>query len=193
MTTDRNTRRVEYLSLADLEPDERNPKAHDTDLIDASIGRFGMLDPIVRDERTGKLIAGHGRRKALLTMMERGETAPEGVQVTPDGTWLVPVVTGWASRTDSESAAALIALNRTTEVGGWVDGELLDLLQALDADDDGLAGVGFSSEDVAALAQVEDGPDFSDLESMTDDAVAPPTERPGTQVECPSCHHTFEV
>lgn len=144
-------RRIAYLPLAELVEDPRNPKAHDQAVIDSSIGRFGMLDPIVRDERTGRIVSGHGRREALVQMEDRGEAAPEGVRTADDGSWLVPVVTGWASRTDQEAAAALIALNRTTELGGWVDESLLDLLDGLSDEQDGLAGVGFDEEEIEEL------------------------------------------
>ena len=40
-------------------------------------------------------------------------------------------MTGWSSRSDTEAGAALIALNRTTELGGWVDEELIRLLTDL--------------------------------------------------------------
>lgn len=145
-------RQVEYLPLSSLQADPRNPKAHDQDTIDASIGRFGVLDLIVRDERTGYLISGHGRRKALTGMEKRGEGVPEGIKVDPEtGEWLVPVVTGWASRTDTEAGAALIALNRTTELGGWVDEALLELLDDLAEVDDGFEGVGFGDGDIDRL------------------------------------------
>ena len=38
----------------------------------------------------------------------------------------------WSSRSDTEAGAALIALNRTTELGGWVDEELDHLRELLD-------------------------------------------------------------
>ena len=40
-------------------------------------------------------------------------------------------MTGWSSRSDTEAGAALIALNRATELGGWVDEELIRLLTDL--------------------------------------------------------------
>lgn len=166
MTTKPDPREISYLPLAELQADPRNPKAHDQATIDKSIGRFGMLDPIVQDQRTGHIISGHGRRKALAAMHERGETPPEGVKLGDDGSWLVPVVTGWASRTDAEAGAALIALNRTTELGGWVDDALLDLLDDLDDTEDGLAGVGYGEDDIEALRarleELEDGDDGLD-------------------------------
>lgn len=152
-------RQIDYLPLNSLKPDPRNPKDHDKHTIDASISRFGVLDPIVRDERTGYIISGHGRHKAFTAMRERGETPPEGVKINDEGEWLVPVMTGWSSRSDTESAAALIALNRTTELGGWVDESLLELLEDLEYTDDGLTGVGFSESEIddlrAKLEEIE--------------------------------------
>lgn len=158
-------RRISYLPIAELVEDPRNPKNHDDDAIDSSIGRFGMLDPIVRDERTGRIVSGHGRRRALAEMEAHGESAPEGVRVDPEtGKWLVPVVTGWASRTDTEAAAALIALNRTTELGGWADEQLLELLDELSAEDDGLAGVGYTDAEILALQKsLESAPTMEEL------------------------------
>lgn len=164
-------RRTEYLPLSELKPDPRNPKNHSLETIDASIGRFGMVEAIVRDDRTGYIISGHGRAETLRRMAERGESPPEGIEVTESGEWLVPTFTGWASRTDTEAAAALIALNRTTELGGWVDEALLDLLDDLSAMDDGLEGVGFSDADLEHLHRV-----IQDLELSKQPAEGVPLE-----------------
>lgn len=145
--TETAPRRTEYLPLDHLQADPANPKSHSVETIDASIGRFGVIDQIVRDDRTGYIISGHGRHETLRRMRDRGENPPEGVRVDAGGHWLVPVVVGWASRTDAEARAALIALNRTTELGGWVDDSLLDLLDGLDD----YTGIGFSENDTDDL------------------------------------------
>lgn len=147
MTVETAPRRTEYIPLEHLRPDPANPKAHNVDVIDASIGRFGIIDQIVRDDRTGYIISGHGRDETLRRMRDRGDNPPEGIRVDASGNWLVPVIVGWASRTDAEARAALIALNRTTELGGWVDESLLDLLDNLDD----YTGVGFSEDDTDDL------------------------------------------
>lgn len=150
------SRKTEYVPLSGLTPDPRNPKSHSLEVIDASVGRFGVIDQIAVDGRTGYIISGHGRTKTLAAMKERGESPPEGVQVSDDGEWLVPVTTGWSSRTDSEAAAALIALNRTTELGGWVDEDLLGLLDDLADMEDGLDGVGFTPSEIETLSKIVD-------------------------------------
>lgn len=148
-----HTRRVELLPLAELagRTNPQNPKAHALGTIDASVSRFGYVEPVVLDERTGRIVSGHGRTQTLADMHARGETPPEGIERDKTGGWLVPVVRGWASATDAEANAALISLNRSTEMGGWDDTALLELLHTLEDVEDGFAGVGFDMIDLDNL------------------------------------------
>lgn len=176
------TRRIDYVPLDDLTVDPRNPKAHDTGTINASIDRFGVVEAIVRDERTGHIVSGHGRHKTLTAMRDRGDAPPDGVQLEGDR-WLVPVVVGWSSRSDTEAHAALIALNRTTELGGWVDDELIDLLSELAEQPDGLDGVGFLEADLDQLRLLlEDTGEAEDID--VGEAPSAPSAPPPT---CPNC------
>ena len=149
---------IKYAPLGELVRHERNPKAHDVETIAQSIARFGFVEPVVIDERTGKLASGHGRLTALETLRERHDDDPDAVPV-PEGvrvkgsTWLVPRVVGYASADDHEASAVLIALNRAGERGGWVDDALLELLDTLSDVDDGFAGVGFDQHDLDSLRQ----------------------------------------
>lgn len=170
------TRTIEYLHLSTLTADPANPRTHALDTITDSITRFGYLEPIVRDERTGFIVSGHGRTEALLASQAAGEQPPEGVQA--DGAdWLVPVVTGWASRDDAEARGALIALNRTGQLGGWDDTALLDLLNQLSTTDPGFTGIGFDVNDLddltarleeAGAADPRDYQNTRETPSMTD-------------------------
>lgn len=164
-------RKIDYVPLSELSADPRNPKSHDLETIQASVGRFGFLEPIIRDERTGYIVSGHGRLQALKAMQSEGQTPPEGVQLSPDGTWLAPTVVGWASRSDNEAAAALIALNRTTELGGWVDESLLELLDDLSKIEDGLDGVGFEEFHLDDLRHMfDESPEgYRDLQAMAEE------------------------
>jgi hypothetical protein len=116
------------MPLGQLQAAKRNPKQHSSD-IGTSIGRFGYVEPIVVDERTGRIVAGDD--------------------------WLVPVLRGWASRSDAEAEAYLLASNKLTEVGGWDNAQLAELLKDLGYQD-ALEGVGFTDDEIAALlGQVE--------------------------------------
>lgn len=173
MTVQTTGRTIEHLPLASLvaKANPRNPKDHPLSTITESVGRFGYIEPAILDGRTGLIISGHGRTETLANMEARGEAPPEGIVLGPDGGWMIPVVTGWASRSDTEAGAALIALNRTTEMGGWVDDAPLGLLDDLMADDpeDGLLGVGYGEDEITALRERLDAlTDDDDDDSTTD-------------------------
>lgn len=154
-------RRIEYLPIADVTPADRNPKGHDDAGIDASISAFGYTEPILLDERTGKLVAGHGRlralaraedKAALLPARRRKGAVPDGVELDSDGRWLVPVVRGWSSLSDAHAEAYLVASNRLVEAGGWDELMLAGLLSDVDAADPTLlAATGYSDVALAEL------------------------------------------
>jgi len=144
--------RVEYVPLADVVPANANPKQHDLEGLRSSMVRFGFGDPMALDERTGRLLEGHGRREALLAMLAEGAEPPRNVR-SEGGAWLVPVVRGFRTFDDAEAEAYLIAHNRLVERGGWDDKALLASLRRIEkAGGPGLAGLGWSQENVDALA-----------------------------------------
>lgn len=172
-------RRIEYLPLEGLAPDPRNPKNHDLVTLDQSVGRFGFVEPIVLDGRTQFILSGHGRVETLRAMQRRGEQPPEGIRLDKEGAWLAPVATGWSSRTDAEAAAALIAMNRTTELGGWVDESLLSLLEELsELGEEGFVGVGYGPHDIEDLTRYLDdsAPDLDELADQWDGSGLAPRE-----------------
>ena len=164
-------RELAYRSLDMLKENSANPKDHDKATLESSVGRFGFMEPIVIDERTELIVSGHGRIAALREMESRGETPPDGIRIDQFGGWQAPVITGWSSRSDTEASAALIALNRTTETGGWEEEQLLALLNELSAED-ALDGIGFDEDDIEilrykleeVLEETETPDDFTDEE-----------------------------
>jgi hypothetical protein len=150
-------RRIEHMPLHAVRPATRNPKRHDRDGIRRSIAAHGFLELPVLDERTGRLVAGHGRIDQLAAMHTAGATPPDGVHVGPDGTWQVPVVRGWASSNDAHAEAYLVASNKLTTNGGWDDNELVELLK--DAESAGLLDLtGYDEDELAALLHQDDLP-----------------------------------
>ncbi len=138
---------ITYVPLDTLEPDSRNPKRHADETIRDSIGRFGYVDPIIRDDRTGRILSGHGRAEALAALRDRGDDPPPGIDRDKKGRWLVPVTVGWASANDEEAGAAIVALNRTVEAGGWDEPALEELLRSLED----LTGTGYTDDDLEDL------------------------------------------
>lgn len=155
--------RIDYIRLADLKPARRNPKAHDAEGIRRSLERLGYGESALLDERTGLLVAGHGRLEQLTALRDSGQSPPDGVLVDDAGEWMMPVERGWASRSDADAEGYLIADNRWTERGGWEDQALADMLENM-ARVDGtlLEHAGYSEQDmddlVAVLAVPQDMP-----------------------------------
>lgn len=145
------TRRIEMTPLSAIKPAVRNPKQHDSAGIAGSISRFGIIETPIIDERTGRLIGGHGRVEDLVSRLAAGQEPPDGIDIGVNGEWLVPVQRGWASRDDSEADAAAIALNRLTEVGGWDTAQLAAILDELAGTPLSLEGLGFDTNDLDDL------------------------------------------
>lgn len=175
------THRTEHVALFDIELAEQNPKRHELDRIKRSIQQFGYVAPAIRDERTGRLVAGNGRTAALREMHDAGpgpadkQWPPRGVRVDDDGAWLVPVTCGWSSANDTEASAYLVADNRHTELGGWDNTELADMLQGIrDNDGDGgmtlLHAAGYTDDELADLVKLMEP---IDLDSLGDDLGDP--------------------
>lgn len=149
-------RNIVFKPLAEVQPALRNPKAHDLAALVTSIRRFGFADAVVLDERTGRLVSGHGRCEALAEMQKRGDPAPEGVLVVDD-VWHVPVQMGWASKNDTEAEAFIVAANRLVERGGYDDDVLASVLADLSTAG-ALDGIGYDADDVQRIiAEAERG------------------------------------
>lgn len=171
-------RRLVYRRLHDLKPDPRNPKAHSIEQLRASLGRFGYVEPIVEDDRTGRLISGHGRRELLLDDQSRDrDRIPDGLLRDTDGEWLVPVNVGWSSANDDEAYAYLVAANALVEAGGWVRDKLADALAHIAATARGLDGIGYTREQLDRLL-VDVRKAQRDADTRAADAARDPNEIP---------------
>jgi len=158
---DAAARSLEPMRLDEIERALVNPKDHDSLLIRESFARFGYVELLTLDERTGRLVAGHGRLDEIERAHEAGEDPPEGVEIADDGTWFVPVLRGWQSIDDDEAAAYLLTSNRSSEIGGWKQNELAGMLDDLAQRHD-LTDLGWSDDYVSQLLDDLTGRNDSD-------------------------------
>lgn len=180
-------RRIDYMPLTEVQRAPRNPRTHNVELIAGSITRFGIVESPALDERTGRLVAGHGRLDDWTARRDAGEKAPDGIEVDPGtGDWLVPVQRGWASRNDVEAEAYLIISNSSG--GGWDDAGLAQILADLrDEDLTLLPLTGYNDKFI--------GKHLDAYQNPWD--VAPPlTDEPeqsiiGVERSCPQCGHQW--
>lgn len=161
---------IDFVPLEKVKQWPRNPKDHDTEAIEESVERFGFIQPLVMDEKTGRLVAGHGRLEVLARMKKVGMKPPTRVKVK--GTdWLVPVLRGVRFRNEKEAQAYVIADNRTVELGGWDEQVLVELLGELKDDEHGLKGVGYDEDDMESLMafiSMVDKQDDSKMKALDD-------------------------
>jgi len=151
--------RLEYMPLSGMKTAPRNPKLHNLDSIADSFMRFGFTLPLLINEKTGRMVAGHGRVEALQMMRDSGKPAPARIQVK-SGEWLVPVVRGISFENEKEAEAYLLADNQTTIIGDY-DEKLLSEILKDHADQ--LIGMGFTDREVAARIKDE----FIDIPNPT--------------------------
>ena len=104
------------MRLAEVQSAKRNPKRHSED-IGASIGRFGYADGVILDERTGRLVAGHGRLDELRRMQAEGEEPPDGIRVNGED-WLRSTAKALPEDVRAPPAAASRRKKATRTEGG---------------------------------------------------------------------------
>jgi hypothetical protein len=193
--------RIEYVDLDDLADHraERNAKRHRIDELDASMRRHGYAAPIMVDEGTQRIVAGHGRVDTLVTRRAAGREAPDGVHVR-DGKWLVPVVRGIAFKDSTEAASYLLADNQIQMLAGYDWHELNEIAKIVAESPEGLLGTGFidikeieaqmEREVQAALGTGRDViPDEPNFPPGTEDAQGQLDKiKP---ITCPNCQHEF--
>jgi len=144
--------RVEYLPLSQIQTWDRNPKDHDIGAIYQSMARFGYVSPVLINEASDRLVAGHGRLETLAQIKAQGASPPEGITVGDDGDWLVPVIRGVRFSDQAEAEAYGIADNRLVILGGWDDAKLAEVLGELATGADlGLEGTGYDTDDLDDL------------------------------------------
>lgn len=191
-----DSRWLEYMPLSTIARAERNPKLHDEAGIRGSLGRWGVADLPVLDERTGRLVSGHGRLDQVeylaglapvdLELATGRAGPPNGIQVDPEtGEWMLPVVRGWASETDADAEAYLIGANKLAMNGAWDDAQLARMMAELvevDAELAGLAGIPAGELD-DLLALLEPAPIVHDTVPATGARYAETAEQQAARAE----------
>ena len=125
------------MRLADIKPAEYNPRVrltevdHEYKALKASIDEFGLVVPLIVNERTGTLVSGHQRLNVMLA---------EGVEETE-----VVIVDMEPER----EKALCIALNKIS--GQWDYGALADILEELRDSPVDILATGFSDDEIADL------------------------------------------
>lgn len=164
---------LEYMPLEAIKAHPKNPKLHAIDKIEQSMQTFGYTAPILIDETSGLMVAGHGRLDTLQRLRESGADAPANILVDDEGLWHVPVIRGLHFESEAEMTAYLLADNKLTEEGGWQEDLLAAMIEMIhDADPDLVGATGFSEREMSQL-----------LDSMRDSSGAADSGEEATETE----------
>jgi DNA modification methylase len=148
--------RIEMWPLGKLVPYDRNPRTHSDEQIAqiaASIVQFGFTSPILVDETSKTILAGHGRLRAARKLKMAD------VPVIPLG-----------HMSEAQRRAYIIADNKLALNAGWDDAMLREELQALiDESEFDLGVIGFNERELEALLEASGDP----VEGETDADEAP--------------------
>lgn len=154
---------IEKFKIANLKPFPGNPRKHEADVepIVRSIEHFGWTNPILVQEKTNRIIAGHGRLDAA-----RKAGLPH-----------VPVI--FLEMNDKDATAYTIADNKLAELSTWDTTALKDLLEDLKAKKYDLSLLGYDKEELnELLTPVTGGFERSDLDE-TPALPDTPVTKPG--------------
>jgi hypothetical protein len=152
--------RIEYVPLSQRQPATRNPKLHALEDIKLSLRRFGFVMPGAINEATGRMVVGHGRGDAMAEMKTAGEDPPARI-VEREGEWYIPVLRGISFASEEEAEAYLIADNKLTELAGYDEGLMAQMLTDLNKSLGEVAfqGLGIDEEEMnRLLGHVEECP-----------------------------------
>jgi hypothetical protein len=132
-----------------LVPYGKNPRRSNLDLIVDSLQRHGQYRPIVVRTGTFEVLAGN---HTLAAAKELGwpEIAATFIDVS-----------------DDEAARIVLVDNRATDLGGYDNALLLDLLSELAQSEAQLLGTGYDPDDLDALAHLWGQP--PDLDALADE------------------------
>jgi hypothetical protein len=145
---------IKYRPLDVLVAADRNPKNHDVPGIATLIERHGFIDPVLIDTRTERLLAGHGRGKALAYLKDRGPRPgrpwpPRNIRAEDD-IWMVPTLET-ETADDAEAEHLLVGHNSIGILPGWDEPALAQLLDEMRGRPDGLEGTGYTDAMVDQL------------------------------------------
>lgn len=163
--------RIERISVSRIDPAPYNPRLDlkpgdpDYEKLARSIGEFGCVEPLVWNQRTGRLVGGHQRLKILIA---RGDAEVDVSVVDLD---------------EAREKALNIALNRIS--GDWDQRRLAELLDELSRSADIDATLtGFDAVDIdELLASVLEPPAGEDPGALEIDEESEPVTQRGELIE----------
>ena len=156
-------KRIDEIIPADYNP--RKISKENLERLKKSIKEFGLVDPLVWNERTNRLIGGHQRLKILME---------EGVKEVEVSVVNLP---------EDKEKALNIALNNPNLQGEWEEEKLAELLKELEEKE--ISDLtGFEEREIMALLEMEGTLEGKFTEKEFDENIE-------TKNKCPRCGYEW--
>lgn len=162
MIASRDSLAIHRVPLDAIHPDPANARLHperNLAAIKASLARFELVEPLLLQKRSGRLIAGHGRLEA---MRQLGWAEADVSEIDVD---------------DTTATALAIALNRSGETATWDAAALTKLIESL-KDEFPIGDLGFDQKALDELLL-----EITTIEAEQDEVPAPPDAPSGGCVD----------
>lgn len=182
--------KIKKINITDINEADYNPRTISDDemtKLENSITEFGFVDPMIINLKNNKLIGGHQRYNALLSLnMKKGNFAEElNLVELGDIGWVFPDM-DLKIKSEQHEKALNIALNKIS--GTWDNEKLFTLLEELEYDDMGIELTGFTDEEMEMLEKGVYNSDYEEdyFENLEDIYEKPDDWKP-KEYECPVC------
>jgi ParB-like chromosome segregation protein Spo0J len=182
--------KIKKINITDINEADYNPRTISDDemiKLENSITEFGFVDPMIINLKNNKLIGGHQRYNALLSLnMKKGNFAEElNLVELGDIGWVFPDM-DLKIESEQHEKALNIALNKIS--GTWDNEKLFTLLEELEYDDMGIELTGFTDEEMEMLEKGVYNSDYEeDYFDNLEDIYEKPDDWKPKEYECPVC------
>lgn len=182
--------KIKKINITDINEANYNPRTISDDemtKLENSITEFGFVDPMIINLKNNKLIGGHQRYNALLSLnMKKGNFTEElNLIELGDIGWVFPDM-DLRIESEQHEKALNIALNKIS--GTWDNEKLFTLLEELEYDDMGIELTGFTDEEMEMLEKGVYNSDYEeDYFDNLEDIYEKPNDWKPKEYECPVC------
>lgn len=182
--------KIKKINITDINEADYNPRTISDDemtKLENSITEFGFVDPMIINLKNNKLIGGHQRYNALLSLnMKKGNFVEElNLVELGDIGWVFPDM-DLKIESEQHEKALNIALNKIS--GTWDNEKLFTLLEELEYDDMGIELTGFTDEEMEMLEKGVYNSDYEeDYFDNLEDIYEKPDDWKPKEYECPVC------
>lgn len=181
---------MKKINITDIKEADYNPREisdEEMTKLENSIEEFGFVDPMIINLKNNRLIGGHQRYNALLSISMKNNEFMQDLNLIELGDvgWVFPDI-DLKIESEQHEKALNIALNKIS--GSWDNEKLFTLLEELKEGDTGLELTGFSEDEMKKLKRNLYNSDyeedyFDDLENIYDE----PDDWKPKEYECPVC------